>query len=103
MRVLEGAAAVLFLGVVAVACGDDAGDAADTGPAENVCESPDDQAIRCVEPGTIIQGSELPATFDDDGCQVREEVKNSCCNPAIVGPQLINAMCCYTFCEGVCC
>jgi hypothetical protein len=57
----------------------------------------------CVPPGEIVQGSKLPATFDKNRCQLREEVKNSCCKPAIAGPTFKDGKCCYVFCAGSCC
>jgi hypothetical protein len=57
----------------------------------------------CVPPGQLIQGSKLPGTFHRNGCQVREEVSNSCCQKAQTGPTMTDGQCCYVFCAGSCC
>jgi hypothetical protein len=67
------------------------------------CPSPETQEIACVSPGEVIQGSKLPATWDRNNCQVRQEVTNSCCRAAQAGPVLKDGKCCYAFCSGPCC
>lgn len=96
---------LLALCTVAVACdgAEDPSGGSDAGPFGIVCGQPDDQRMQCVDRRQVVQGSALPATFDAEGCQVKSEVKNSCCNPAQAGPRLINGQCCYVFCERSCC
>ena len=88
------------LWLVAARCSDD-----DSPPAELQvqCGSGKTVEVQCVPPGQIVQGSKLPATWDLNNCQVRAEVKNSCCLPAQAGPVLRDGMCCYAFCAGSCC
>ena len=67
------------------------------------CPSGQTAEIQCVAPSQTVQGAKLPASFDQNRCQVRGEVKNSCCRPALAGPTLKEGLCCYAFCAGSCC
>jgi hypothetical protein len=75
----------------------------DAGAFGAVCAEARHQHMQCVEPGQIVQGSQQPGTFDEDGCQLREQTKNSCCNRAQAGPRLLEGKCCYVFCDRSCC
>ena len=44
-----------------------------------------------------------PPVFDANRCQVRAQVYDGCCNPALTGPSFEKGKCCYGFCTGLCC
>lgn len=66
---------------------------------------------QCFAPGSTHFNEGLTPTpqptptphFDANNCQVREEVRDGCCNAAVTGPELIDGQCCYGFCTGACC
>lgn len=91
---------VLALVLVAAPCGEDGAGDSDL---RISCPAGQEAETRCVAPGEVLQGAKLPATFDEKRCQVRGEVKNSCCRPALAGPVLKDGRCCYAFCAGSCC
>jgi hypothetical protein len=54
-----------------------------------------------VPPGTPVS---TPApVFDQNGCQITDQVADGCCNPAAAGPEFKDGQCCYAFCAGTCC
>ena len=68
--------------------------------------------VGCFDPGTThfspggptdTPPSNPPAEFDSNRCQVRAQVYDGCCNPAVTGPAFEKGKCCYGFCTGVCC
>jgi len=70
--------------------------------------------VRCFDPGlTHFNPGDVPsdqppppnppAEFDTHRCQVRAQVQDGCCNPAVTGPSFENGQCCYGFCTGLCC
>lgn len=70
--------------------------------------------VQCFAPGsTHFNVGEQPPdsgapqlpepVFDENGCQVMEQVRDGCCNAAVTGPELIDGRCCYGFCASGCC
>ena len=94
---------VCFMWATAAGCDEAKDDDADAASFENVCSDRNHHRVQCVAPGEVIQGSTLPASFDSNNCQIREQTKNSCCKQAVQGPRLVNGQCCYAFCEDSCC
>jgi hypothetical protein len=52
-------------------------------------------------PGTPVSTPE--PVFDQNGCQISEQVRDGCCNASAGGPEFENGQCCYAFCTGACC
>src|SRR5262245_59060955 len=65
-------------------------------------------ATECFDPGTThfvtgnVRGDAQPQTptpvFDQNNCQIQEQVRDGCCNGAVTGPSFVNGKCCYGFC-----
>jgi len=68
---------------------------------------------QCFAPGTThfitgnVAGDAAPPTptpvFDQNQCQILEQVRDGCCNAAVTGPNFVDGQCCYGFCTGSCC
>ena len=57
-------------------------------------------------PGNLPLDAQPPTPtpqFDQNNCQVREQVRDGCCNAAVTGPDFADGKCCYAFCTGACC
>ena len=105
LRFLSAISGCLIL-VPLVACSTD-GDGG-----SGMCSGPSTER-ECFDPGTThfntgnLPPDAQPPTptpeFDQNGCQVRAQVRNGCCNPARCGPDFVDGKCCYVFSAGSCC
>ena len=99
----------LFAPLGACSNGDDDGSIT---PSSTMCSGQQGE-VQCFDPGTThfnvgnVPDDAAPPTptpeFDSNRCQVRAQVRDSCCNAAVTGPSFQNSQCCYGFCTGACC
>jgi hypothetical protein len=73
------------------------------GPVDVQCWAPHAShfAVGNLPPGTPVPTEE--PIFDQNGCQVKEQAADGCCNHPVAGPEFESGECCYAFCAGACC
>jgi hypothetical protein len=72
-------------------------------PSERVCFDPGTTHFNV---GNLPPDAQPPTPtpqFDQNNCQVQEQVRDGCCNAAVTGPEFVDGKCCYAFCTGACC
>jgi hypothetical protein len=77
--------------------------ACQNGPAEVQCWAPHETHFNV---GNVPPGTPVPTVepiFDQNGCQIADQVADGCCNHPVGGPEFDNGQCCYAFCTGACC
>jgi hypothetical protein len=77
--------------------------ACQNGPADVQCFPPHSTHFNVgnLPPGTPVSTPE--PMFDQNGCQIADQVRDGCCNAPVGGPEFENGQCCYAFCAGACC
>jgi hypothetical protein len=103
-------------GSVLVACSGNVTESkggSDAGSPPPTCSAPKSARHECFDPGTnhfYTGGLPLDAQpprptpqFDQNGCQVHDQVRDGCCNPALCEPDFVDGKCCYAFSSGACC
>src|SRR6185295_854994 len=73
------------------------------GPGEVRCFDPATTHFNIGNAPTDTPPPNPPPEFDANRCQVRAQVYDGCCNPAVTGPSFEKGQCCYGFCTGLCC
>jgi hypothetical protein len=74
-----------------------------SGQSERACFDPGTTHFNTGERPFDAQAPTPTPEFDQNGCQVRAQVRDSCCNAAVTGPDFESGKCCYGFCTGSCC